>query len=95
MPPWVWMFSFDDSWNASVALTRAVAAAIGSSLGVGRERPRAVVAVRMRQRVGDVHVRELVFDRLERRDRPTECEAAEGVLLRHVQRSLRAADLLE
>ncbi len=31
MPPWVWMFSLAHSWNASVAETRAVAAATGSS----------------------------------------------------------------
>ncbi len=31
MPPCVWMFSFDARWNASVADTRAVAAASGSS----------------------------------------------------------------
>ena len=63
--------------------------------GVGRQRPGAVVAVRVRQRVGDVHVGELVFDRLERCDRTTEREPPERVLFRHVQRRLRAADLFE
>ena len=42
-----------------------------------------------------VHVGELVLDRLERRDRPAEGEAAQRVLARHVERGLRAADLLE
>ena len=31
MPPWVWMFSLAAWKNASVALTRAAAAATGSS----------------------------------------------------------------
>ena len=42
-----------------------------------------------------VHVGELVLDRLERGDLPAEGEAAERVLARHVERGLRAADLLE
>ena len=63
--------------------------------GVLGERPGAVVGVRPRQLDAHVHVGQLVLDGLERGDLPPEGEAAERVLARHVERGLRAADLLE
>ena len=63
--------------------------------GVGVHRPGAVIGVGAGQLDLDVHVGELVLDALERSDRPAEGETFLGIGIRHVQRRLRAADLLE
>src|SRR5262245_41712196 len=63
--------------------------------GIGGEGPGSVVRVGASQLQGDVDVDELVLDRLERRDRTAESEAAQGVLAGHVEGGLSAAHLLE
>ncbi len=52
MPPWVWIFSLAARWNASVADTRAAAAAIGSSAAFVADRPPEGVAL---GRIGSRH----------------------------------------
>ena len=74
---------------------RAAAAASGQLRGIARERPGAVVGVGARQLGRDVDVGQLVLDGLERADRAAEGVALERVVARHLERSLRAADLLE
>ena len=55
----------------------------------------AVVGVRSCQLDRNINVGKLVFDGLERGDRPPECVAIQGISLGHVEARLRAADLLE
>ena len=82
-------------WNASVADTRAAAAASGSSAASAAQRPGAVIGVGPRQFDRDIHVGELVLDRLERADRPAERIALQRIVARHLQAGIRAAHLLE
>jgi hypothetical protein len=63
--------------------------------GAGRDGPGAVVGVRSCQLDRNVNVGELVFDGLERGDRPPKSVAIHRIGLRHVEACLRAADLLE
>jgi hypothetical protein len=88
MPPWVWMFSFEARWNASVAETRAAAAAIGSSAALAE-------GVRAGKLGRHVNIGELVLDRLKGSDRPPEGVTLGRVGPCHVQAGLRPADLLE
>ena len=74
---------------------RAAAAATRQLRRVARQRPGAVVGVGARQLGGDVDVGELVLDRLERADGAAEGVALQRIVARHLERRLRAADLLE
>src|SRR5271165_7044632 len=62
---------------------------------VGVDRPGAVVGVRTGELDLDIHVGELVLDTLERSYWPAESETFLGVGIRHVERRLGVADLLE
>src|SRR5215469_18368501 len=54
-----------------------------------------MIGIGPRQRQRDIHVCEHVFDRLKRPDGPPEGDALQRIAARHVERLLRATDLLE
>ncbi len=62
---------------------------------VRRKRPRAVIGVGTRKLGVDVHVRELVLDRLIGSDQAPEGIALHRVILRHREADIGAADLFE
>ena len=94
MPPWIWMFSAAAWKYASEQYALASAATDGQLVVVLGRGPAGVVRGRLGRLDLEQHVGALVLDRLERADRPAELHADLGVLDRHLEHLLRAADLL-
>ena len=93
-PPWIWIASAATCRNASEPCAFASDATARSSSCFSRRSLRRVVRGRACELEREQHVGALVLDRLERADRPPELHARLGVLDRHVEQALRAADHL-
>ena len=95
MPPCVCVLSFDGIIEGLRGGDARCGRCERQFARIGRKRPGAVIGVGAGEFIVDIHVGELVLDRLERADGAAEGVARHRVILRHHEALIRTAHLLE